>query len=90
MRLTPVKFKQLRQIDCIHIIQSYFGKDYDTQLNNIIKDHVITPTKLITLCQTYDGIYSIQDFFNEILAKEFEEIVKPSHKCNNINTPLLC
>jgi hypothetical protein len=69
LRLTPIEFKQLRKYDCIKIIESYFGK-YDDNLNNLIKDRIITPTKLISLCQTYDNI-PIEQFFNEKLINFF-------------------
>ena len=69
LRLTPVEFKQLRKCDCIKIIQSYFGS-YNPELNNIIQDRIITPTKLISLCQTYDNI-SAEQFFKEKLVEFF-------------------
>ena len=69
LRLTPIEFRQLRKCDCIKIIQSYFGT-YDNNLNSIIKDRIITPTKLISLCQTYDNI-PVEQFFNEKLINYF-------------------
>lgn len=71
LRLTPVKFDKLRKIDCVNIIHSYFGSNYDPELNNIIADRKITPTKLIHLCQQYENL-SIEDFFNNVLKKLME------------------
>jgi len=66
LRLTPVEFKQLRKSDCISIIQSYFGSNYDPELNNILKDRYFTPTTLISLCQKYDN-ENVEYFFNNVL-----------------------
>lgn len=66
LRLTPIEFKKLRKIDCINIIESYFGKINNYQLTNIINDYVISPTKLINLCQNNEHL-NINDFFNTIL-----------------------
>jgi len=68
LRLTPIKFDKLRKEDCINIIKSYFETDYNDELNNIIIDRKITPTKLIHLCHQYENI-KIDDFFNNILSK---------------------
>lgn len=65
LRLTPIEFKQLRKCDCVKIIQSYFG-DYNSELNDILKDRYFTPTKLISLCQIYD-YETIEYFFNNVL-----------------------
>jgi len=70
LRLTPIEFKQLRKCDCIKIIQSYFGSNYDQSLNDIIKDRVMIPTKLISLCQQNDDT-SIETFFEEIIKPLF-------------------
>jgi ATP-dependent 26S proteasome regulatory subunit len=70
LRLTPIKFEYLRKIDCIKIIQSYFGINYNINLNDIIKDRIITPTKLITLCQQHEDT-EVDTFFNKILIDYF-------------------
>jgi ATP-dependent 26S proteasome regulatory subunit len=69
LRLTPVHFQALRKQDCIKIIQSYFGS-YDIQLNEILKDRVITASKLVSLCHTWDFM-NINDFFKYKLAPIF-------------------
>lgn len=66
LRLTPIKFDKLRKEDCIKIIQSYFGSNYDEKLNDILVDRKITPTKLIHLCHQYEDI-NINEFFNKVL-----------------------
>lgn len=66
LRLTPIKFDKLRKEDCIRILQSYFGSNYDEKLNDILVDRKIIPTKLIHLCQTHDGC-TPEYFFNNIL-----------------------
>ena len=71
LRMTPIEFKKLRKVDCIEIIESYFGKIVDTNLFEIIKDNKITPVKLITLCQVNEHL-SINDFFNKILSDYFK------------------
>lgn len=68
LRLTPIKFDKLRKEDCIKIIQSYFGSNYDEKLNDVLVDRKITPTKLIHLCHQYENV-DINEFFNEILSK---------------------
>jgi len=70
LRLTPIKFDKLRKEDCIKIIQSYFGLDYNEQLNLILSDRKITPTKLIHLCHQYEN-RPINDFY-EILSSYFQ------------------
>ena len=72
LRLTPIEFKQLRKTDCIGLIQSYYGSDYDPELNNILKDRYFTPTKLISLCQKYDN-ETVEYFFNNVLKNIIEE-----------------
>lgn len=72
LRLTPIEFKQLRKSDCISLIQSYFGSNYDPKLNNILKDRYFTPTKLISLCQKYDN-ETVEYFFNNVLKNIIEE-----------------
>lgn len=69
LRLSPIKFQHLRKIDCIQIIQSYFGS-YDLKYNDIIKDRLITPTKLIALCQKHEN-EQIDVFFKTILNEYF-------------------
>ena len=71
LRLTPIEFRQLRKVDCIQIIESYFGKIVDNKLFNQIKDFKLTPAKLITLCQTNEHV-SINDFFNKVLINYFK------------------
>jgi len=71
LRMTPIEFKKLRKVDCIEIIESYFGKIVDTNLFEIIKDNKITPVKLITLCQVNEHL-AINDFFNKILFDYFK------------------
>jgi hypothetical protein len=44
--------------------------DYDEKLNEIIQDRILTPTKLISLCQQYDSM-NVVDFFDNILTKHF-------------------
>jgi hypothetical protein len=72
LRLTPIEFKKLRKTDCIGLIQSYFGSNYDKELNNILKDRHFTPTKLISLCQKYDN-ETVEYFFNNVLKNIIEE-----------------
>ncbi len=71
LRLTPIEFRKLRKVDCVEIIESYFGKIVDTELFDIIKDNKITPAKLITLCQTNENL-SIGEFFNRVLVTYFK------------------
>lgn len=68
LRLTPIKFDKLRKEDCIKLIQSYFGKNYDEKLNDMLIDRFFTPTKLIHLCQIYDN-NTPEYFFNNVLKK---------------------
>jgi AAA+ superfamily predicted ATPase len=70
LRLTPIEFKQLRKCDCIDIIQSYFGSDYNQLLNEIIQERKITPSKLVSLCQTYDNL-TVEEFFADKLIDLF-------------------
>lgn len=72
LRLTPIEFKQLRKSDCIGLIQSYFGSNYDPELNNILRDRYFTPTKLISLCQKYDN-ETVEYFFNNVLKNIINE-----------------
>ncbi len=71
LRLTPIEFRKLRKVDCVEIIESYFGKIVDTELFDIIKDNKVTPAKLITLCQTNENL-SISEFFNKVLINYFK------------------
>jgi hypothetical protein len=70
LRLTDINFDNLRKIDCINIIQSYFGNTYDLSLHNILKDRKITPVKLIYLCQKYENT-DIELFYKTILNEYF-------------------
>ncbi len=63
MRLTPLEFKKLRKVDCIKIIESYFGKSNDENIYDNINDYQITPTNLITLCQQHDDL-SLHEFID--------------------------
>lgn len=71
LRLTPIKFDKLRKEDCVKIIQSYFGSNYNTELNDMLIDRKITPTKLIHLCHQYENI-EIEKFFNNILIEHMK------------------
>ncbi len=70
LRLTPIEFRKLRKIDCIQIIESYFGKIVNNELFDIVKDFKLTPAKLITLCQVNEHL-SINDFFTQVLSNYF-------------------
>ena len=65
LRLTPYEFRKLRKIDCKNIIENYFGKVED-ELFEKLKDNVLTPVKLITMCQKYDNV-SINEFFDYLI-----------------------
>ncbi len=70
LRLTPIEFRKLRKVDCIQIIESYFGKIVDNELFDVIKDFKVTPAKLITMCQVNEHL-SIYDFFKNVLSVFF-------------------
>ncbi len=71
LRLTPIEFRKLRKVDCVKIIESYFGKIVDMELFELIKDFKVTPAKLITLCQTNEHM-DIKEFFAKVLVDYFK------------------
>ncbi len=71
LRLTPIEFRKLRKVDCVKIIESYFGKIVDLELFELVKDFKVTPAKLITLCQTNENL-NIKEFFTNVLVGYFK------------------
>lgn len=72
LRLTPIEFKKLRQIDVISLLQRYFKCELSKDLYDLIKDRSITPAKLMFLCDKYADL-DISTFVNVHLLESFDE-----------------
>ncbi len=54
LRLTPIYFTFLRQIDAIQILEKFYQVKLTQAQMDLIPDRKITPAKLIFLCETHD------------------------------------
>ncbi len=64
LRLTPINFTYLRQIDACEIIEKFFNIKLTIQQKDLIPDRKITPAKLIFLCEKYENTL-MDDFIKE-------------------------
>lgn len=66
LRLSPIYFTYLRQLDAIEIIEKFFQQKLSAKQIEKIPDRKITPAKLIFLCEKHE-LLSVDEFLQLIV-----------------------